>query len=77
VCQYLYPYVFSLWTKVHHVRRLEYFGEDIPTSRDVIEAHILNIKPNFKFSQLKFLGDPVTVGDGLGSLGQSVTSVKI
>ena len=59
-------------------RRLENFGEDIPTSPDVIEAHTLNFKPNIKFSRLKFLGGPPSpLGDGLGSLGQSVTSVKI
>ena len=59
-------------------RRLENFGEDIPTSPDVIEAHKLNFKPNFKFSRLKFFwGTPVPFGDGLGSLGQSVTGVKI
>ena len=39
-------------------RRVENFGDDIPTSPDVIEAHKLNFKPNFKFSRLKFLGDP-------------------
>jgi len=59
-------------------RRLENFGEDIPTSPDVIETHTLNVKPNFKFSLLKFFGGPPSpLGDGLGSLGQSVTSVKI
>ena len=30
-------------------RRLENFGEDIPTSPDVIEAHTLNFKPKFNF----------------------------
>ena len=29
-------------------RRLENFGEDIPTSPDVIEAQTLNFKPNFR-----------------------------
>ena len=43
-------------------RRLEIFGEDIPTSPKVIEAHTLNFKPNFKFSRLKFFWDPVPVG---------------
>ena len=37
-------------------RRLENFGEDIPTSPDVIEAHTLNFKPNFKFSRMFFFG---------------------
>ena len=39
-------------------RRLENFGEDIPTITKVIEVLTLNFKPNFKFSRLKFLGDP-------------------
>ena len=42
----------------HHpclaARRLEKFREDTPTSPEVIEAHTLNFKPNFKFSRLKF-----------------------
>ena len=62
-------------------RRLENFGEDIPTSPDVIEAHTLKLKPNFKFSRLIFFflggGGPCTLGDGLGSLDQCVTRVKI
>ena len=41
---------------------LEHFGEDIPTSPEVIEAHTLIFKPNFKFSRLKFgVGTPVLV----------------
>ena len=28
------------------------FDEDIPTSPEVIEAHTLNFRPNFKFSRL-------------------------
>ena len=48
-------------------RRLENFGEDIPTRPDVIEAHTLNFKPNFKFSRLKFLGGPPSqLGCALG-----------
>ena len=41
-------------------RRLEKFREDTPTSPEVIEAHTLNFKPNFKFSGLIFFfgGDP-------------------
>ena len=59
-------------------RRLENFGEDFLTSPEVIEAHTLNFKPNFKFSRLIFFGGtPFPVGDELGSLGQSVTRVKI
>jgi len=59
-------------------RGLENFGEDIPTSPEVFEAHTLNFKSTFKFLRFKFLGDPrPRWGDGLGSLGQSVTRVKI
>ena len=44
-------------------RRLEKFHEDTPTSPEVVEAHTLNFKPNFKFSVLNFCffflgGDP-------------------
>ena len=41
-------------------RRLEKFREDSPTSPQVIKAHTLNFKPNFKFSGLNFFwgGDP-------------------
>ena len=44
--------------------RLEKFHEDIPTSPEVIGAHTMNFKPNFKFSRLQFFfwgGDPVPV----------------
>jgi len=37
-------------------RLLESFGEDIPTSPEVIEAHTLIFKPNFKILQLNKLG---------------------
>ena len=43
-------------------RRLEKFREDTPTSPEVIKAHTLNFKPNFKCSVLKFFfggGTPV------------------
>jgi len=53
---------FQKWyARYHHYfasRRLEKFREDSPTSPEVIEAHTLNFKPNFKFSGLNFLGDP-------------------
>jgi len=35
-------------------RRLEKFREYTPTSPEVIEAHTLYFKPNFKFSRLNF-----------------------
>ena len=41
-------------------RGLEKFGENIPTIPEVIGAHTLNFKPNFKFSISKvFLEDPI------------------
>ena len=43
-------------------RGLEKFGENIPTIPEVIGAHTLNFKPNFKFSF--FVG-----GDPRPSLG--------
>ena len=55
-------------------RRLEKF----PTSPDVIEAHTLNFKHNFKFSRLKFFGGPSSqLVCTLGSLGQSLANLKI
>ena len=36
-------------------RLLENFGEDIPTRPEVIEAHTLIFKPNFKFCDYFFL----------------------
>jgi len=39
-------------------RGLEKFGENIPTSPEVIEVHTLNFKPNFKFLSSIFLGGP-------------------
>ena len=42
------------------------FCEDTPTSTEVIGAHTVNFKPNFKFSRLNFFffggGTPVPVG---------------
>jgi len=34
------------------------FGENTPISPEVLGAHTLNFKPNFKFSRLKFFGGP-------------------
>jgi len=58
----------------HH---LEKFREDIPTSPEVIGAHTLNFKPNFKFSRLQFLGGPLSpLKCALARLGQSLARVK-
>ena len=52
-------------------------GDDIPISREVIDVHTLNFKPNLKLSRLFFGGAPVPVGCAIGSIGQSLASVKI
>ena len=56
----------KLYARYHHYvasRGLEKFHEDTSTSPEVIEAHTLNFKPNFKFSGLIFFflggGTPV------------------
>jgi len=36
----------------------KWFCEDTAISPEVLVAHSLNFKPNFKFSRLQFLGDP-------------------
>jgi len=53
--------------------------EDTPTRPEVIVAHTLNFRPNFKFSRIFFLGGgtPSQFGCALGSLGQSLARVKI
>jgi len=59
-------------------RGLEKFREDTPTGPEVIGAHTLNFRPNFKFSPLEFFGGPPSpMGGALRSLGQSLTRVKI
>jgi len=49
----------KLYTRYHPclaARRPENFHEDTHTSLEVIEAHTLNFKPNFKCLRLKFFG---------------------
>jgi len=59
-------------------RRLEQVGEDTPTSPDVIEAYTLNYRQKFKFLQLNFFRGPLfPLGGALGSLGQTLTRLKI
>ena len=54
------------------------FCEDTPTSLEVIGAHTLNFKVNFKFSGLKFFGGtPSQFGCALAGFGQSVARLKI
>ena len=71
--QKLYPH----YHPCHAARLLEKkFSEDTPTSSEVIEAHTLNFKANFKFLPLIFFffggGTPFQFGCALGSLGQSL-----
>jgi len=54
------------------------FCEDTPTSPKVIVANVLNFKPNFKFSRLKFFGGPPSHFECvLSRLGQSLARGKI
>jgi len=54
------------------------FYEDTLTRPEVIVAHTLNFRPNFKFSIKFFLGGPPSqFGCALGSLCQSLARVKI
>jgi len=53
------------------------FCGDTPTSPDVIVANTLNFKPNFKFSELKFLGGPLShFWCALSRFGQSLARIK-
>ena len=40
----------------------QWLGENIPSSMEVIGAQTLNFRPKFKFLQLNYSGDPVSVG---------------
>ena len=55
------------------------FREDTPNGPEVIGAHTLNFRPNFKFSPLIFFWGwtPSPMGGALCSLGQSLKRVKI
>ena len=72
--QKLYPFYHPYFT----ARRMEKFAEDTPISPEVLFAHTLNFKPDFKFSRLKFLGGPPSLlGCALANLPQSLAHVKI
>jgi len=63
-------------------RRLEKNCEDTPTSPEVIDAHMLNFKPNFKFFTIKnfWVTSPSQFGlfgCTLARLDQSLARVKI
>jgi len=66
--QKLYP-VYHSCLAAH---RLKKFHEDTPTSPEVIEPNTLNFRPNFKYSRLKFLGDPLPVLCALARPSQCV-----
>jgi len=54
------------------------FCEDSPISPEVLFARMMNFKPDFKFSRLKFLGGPPSLlGCALASVPQSLAHVKI
>jgi len=55
------------------------FCEDTPISPEVLVAHTLKFKPNFKFSRLIFFwgGPSSQLWCALARLGQSATRVKI
>jgi len=51
-------------------RQLYKFGENIPTSMEVIGPQTLNFRPKFKFLQLNFIrGTPSPLGRAVGSPG--------
>ena len=59
-------------------RRAVKFDEVIATSPKVIGVNVLNFKPKFKCSPLKFVGDPrPRLRCALTSLGESLSRVKI
>ena len=59
-------------------RGLKKCGENIPTIPEVIGAHTLNFKPNFKFSSYFFGGGPPSqFGYALASFLQSLVRIKI
>jgi len=53
---------FQKWYPHYHpsfvAHGLEKFREGTPTSREVIEAHTLDFRPNFKFLQFFWEGEP-------------------
>jgi len=53
------------------------FARILPLAPKLYIAHTLNFRPNFKFSPLNFLGPPSPMWGALGSVGQSLTCVKI
>jgi len=73
---------FQKWYARYHpylaLRSLEKFREDSPTSPEVIEAHTLNFKPNFKFSGLNFFfwGGTTQLECALSNLDQSLARIK-
>ena len=57
------PKVIPIYHPYLTARRMEKFCGDTPISPEVLFAHTLNFKPDFKFSRLKFFGGtPVPLG---------------
>jgi len=78
VCQYLRQYLFRLWTKVHHVSfktlvRIFPLAPKLSRLTRWILSQILNFRDFFFWGG----GTLFAFGDGLRSLGQSLTRVKI
>jgi len=55
--------------------RMKKFSENTSTIPEVMDSNTLNLKPNFKFSQLFFFWGGTTFGRVLASVGQSVARV--
>jgi len=70
-------YTHFITTTSRHAGR-KMFCDDTPISRNVLDPHTLNFKPNFKFSRLNFSGGPPSqLWCALARHGQSATRVKI
>jgi len=70
---------FCLWTKVYHVAWKSLVRIFSLQPRNYM-TRTLNFRPKLKFLQLNFFSGeprPGWGGDALGSLGQSLTRVKI
>ena len=70
----------KLYARYHHwltTRRLDKICDDIPISFEVMNAHTLNFKSNFKFSRLNFLGGaPIPIGVCASKLWSIYSSCK-
>ena len=70
-------YIHFITPTLRHVEWKKFY-ENTPISPEVLFAHTLNFKPDFKFSRLKFFGGPPSqFGCALDSFGKSLARVKI